>query len=131
VGLSPTPGPELNESEAGRNGFHRDKRKSGKVDVIVMKPVYILGAAVIGGILYLFSEDEKTKPGSKEPKSGKDQDTGNPPLTKSEGANPTLQKEVGTLLPIQDTDEEIRELRRKLRHATNSRKKSRSQATLQ
>jgi len=96
-----------------------------------MKPVFILGAAVIGGILYLFSEEEKTNPGSKEPKSGKEKDTGNSPLTKSEGANPTLQKEVGTLLPIQDTDEEIRELRRKLRHATNSRKKSRTQAPLQ
>lgn len=96
-----------------------------------MKPVFILGAAVIGGILYLFSEEEKTKPGSKETKSGEEKDTGNSPLTKSEGANPTLQKEAGTLLPIQDTDAEIRELRRKLRHATNSRKKTRSQATLQ
>lgn len=131
MGLSPTPGPELNESEAGRNGFHRDERKSGKVVVIVMKPIIILGAAVIGGILYLFSEEEKTKSESKEPKSDKDQGAGNPPLTKSEGANPTLQKEVGTVSPIRDTDEEIRELRRKLRHATNSRKKSRSQAPLQ
>jgi len=96
-----------------------------------MKPIIILGAAVIGGILYLFSEDEKSKPENKGSSPDNEKELKKFPLTESVGANPTLQKEAGTLLPIQDTDEEIRELRRKLRHATNSRKKSRSQATLQ
>jgi len=40
-----------------------------------MKPIIILGAAVIGGILYLFSEDEKPKSETKSssPDNEKDQ----------------------------------------------------------
>jgi len=96
-----------------------------------MKPIIILGAAVIGGILYLFSEDEKSKPENKGHSPDNEKERKVPPLTKSEGANPTLQKEVVPVIPIQDTDEEIRELRRKLRHATNSRKKSRELKNVQ
>lgn len=96
-----------------------------------MKPIIILGAAVIGGILYLFSEDEKTKSENKDSSSDNEKENLKEPLTKSVGANPTLQKEVPPEIPIQDTDAEIRELRRKLRHATNSRKKSRELKNVQ
>jgi len=96
-----------------------------------MTPIIILGAAVIGGILYLFSEDEKPKSESKSSSPDNEKEQKGQPLTKSEGANPTLQKEVVPKNPIQDTDEEIRELRRKLRHATNSRKKSRELKNVQ
>jgi len=96
-----------------------------------MKPIIILGAAVIGGILYLFSEDEKSKPENKGPSPDNEKEQKKTPLTESSGANPKLQKEVFPEVPIQDTDAEIRELRRKLRHATNSRKKSRELKNVQ
>jgi len=96
-----------------------------------MKPIIILGAAVIGGILYLFSEDEKSKPENKGSSPDNEKELKKFPLTESVGANPTLQKEGIPEIPIQDTDAEIRELRRKLRHATNSRKKSRELKNVQ
>jgi len=96
-----------------------------------MKPIIILGAAVIGGILYLFSEDEKPKSENKGSSPDNEKETKKEPLTKRVEANSTLQKEVPPVIPIQDTDEEIRELRRKLRHATNSRKKSRELKNVQ
>jgi len=96
-----------------------------------MKPIIILGAAVIGGILYLFSEDEKPKTEIKKLSPDNEKEKKELPLTKAAGANPATQKEELPEIPIQDTDEEIRDLRKKLRHATNSRKKSRELKNVQ
>jgi len=55
-----------------------------------MKPIIILGAAVIGGILYLFSEDEKSKPENKGSSPDNEKELKKFPLIESVGVNPTL-----------------------------------------
>lgn len=73
-----------------------------------MKPLFILGAAVVGGILLLFAEEGAPSKG--EPFKEKDD--------KSDGK--------AKLPAEEDSDSKVRRLRRELRHAERERKIHRS-----